>query len=95
MGLRKLSEDEIEAFIDEDKIIQVGCREPQLTPMHGKFVKGKGSLKTYSFCPFKKGVNLPFLEASAWLLKDDSDEGHKATMEETLQAAFRDRKGRP
>ena len=94
MGLRKLSDEEIEAFIAEDKIVQVGCREPQLSPIHGKFVKGKGSMTTYSFCPFKKGVNLPFLEASAWLLKDDNDGDHQATMEATLDAAFRDRKGR-
>ena len=78
MPLRPLSDREIEAFISEDEIVWVACREPQFKLTQGKFMAkdetdAEGQ-KLYSFCPFKRGLKTGFLPADAWLVDDHHDE---------------------
>jgi hypothetical protein len=81
--MRPLTAKEIEALIEEDRIVWVSCRSPAMPLLQGKFVKSSQPMDDsdqtyyYCFCPYKRGQNLPFLPASHWLIKDD--EGKKAT----------------
>lgn len=100
MALRELTSKEIDEFIEHDRIIMVGCRNPNLSPLHGKFVRASKPIEegsneySYSFCPFKKGVNLPFLPANYWLLKEEDSTSHKKAVEEALSSAFRKKRKR-
>ena len=94
MALRQLSAEEIDLFIKEDKIVWVACRNPHFGPLQGKFMKKdpkKGdspSKDHYAFCPYKKGVSLPFLPAQSFFIEEDSKQ-HKKAMAEVLKAAFK------
>lgn len=95
MAVKELSAEEIEAFIAADKIVRVGCRQPPLAPTEGKFVRSKepvDGIWHYAFCPYKKGVTMPWLAAEEWLLEQE-DADHARSMEEALAAMRRRQSG--
>lgn len=96
MPIRELTVQEIEDFITQDKIVWVGCLDPKLKPTQGKFVKGKEPYPDgeypYSFCPYQKGVNLPFLPACCWII--DDAEFTRPSLEDALAAALKKRTGK-
>jgi hypothetical protein len=68
---QKLTANEIDQIIERDRIVVAKCLSPATKALHGKFVSKIDKLtgeKVYSFCPFKKGVDLPFSTAQNYVL---------------------------
>lgn len=96
MALRKLTPDEIEIMISENKIVWVTCRTPSIPLLQGKFMRGKSPINKetdeypYSFCPFKRGIKTGFLPASSWLIDDEKvNQGHDEIISDVLKKAFK------
>lgn len=88
--MRELTPREIEELIQEDKIVWVSCRKPYLKLTQGKFVRSpkpdEAGDHLYSFCPYKRGVSLPFLAANAWLISDEeAKEAQSSAISEVMK----------